>query len=322
MLQLKDKLIGVTGGTGFLGKHICELLRWHGADVIALSHHRRGGEQVNLLNTTSVWNTFGRHQFDYVIHAAGYNGGIAFNMAYPYGIFANNTEMAINVINACIAHRVNKLVSLVTSCGYPDVHCINENMTEDLYLHGVVNDTVACHGYAKRNLVLASKYAKQQEGLNAITVCPTTLYGPHDNFSEKKSKVMGGLIRRFMKAAQEKATEVTCWGTGAAMREFMYVRDAANYVILALQKYEDSERPLNIGSGQELTVKELAEKVAKAVKYYGAIRWDTSKPDGQARKRLSRKRQLEILGELPLTPLDAGIENTVNWCLKNQEVLI
>jgi GDP-L-fucose synthase len=228
-------------------------------------------------------------------------------------------------------YKVPKIVNVVSSCAYPTDELITyesgesqfeprEILDEESFFDGPPHETVACHGYAKRNLVLATEYFADQYGTPAICVCPTTLYGPGDSFDAKRTKVMGGMIKRFLQAKQEKAPSVTCWGSGSAKREFLYVEDACKYMALAADKYDSSYTVLNIGSGQEITVKELAEKVAKVVKYDGEILWDTSKPDGQLRKRLDTTRQKQILGDIELTPLEVGIQKTVDWCLQEKVI--
>lgn len=331
-MNIKGKKILVIGGTGFIGKWLIDELNSHEAVTYSMSSTKSVNAHYSivsdLLNDAELDLTFSQG-FDYVFHLAGYNGGIKFNQDQPAAIFMANTLMAMNLITVCCFTNVQKVVSTVTSCAYPAEEYFDEDyevygwrptevMKEQNYLDGYPHETVACHGYAKRNLLLASYYANKQYGLNAVCVCPTTVYGPGDNFDPNRSKVMGGLIGKFVKAKQENDSSVTLWGTGAAQREFIYVEDAVKYIYLSLLKYDDCSMPLNIGSGQEIPIKELAEKVAKAVKYNGRIEWDTTKPDGQLRKCLDRTRQEKILGKIKLTPLDEGIAKTVEWYLKEK----
>lgn len=328
--MIEGKKVLVTGGTGFIGKWLIDELNSHNAITYSigndLSINAKYTRYCDLLDDQRLDNIL-KEGFDYIFHLAGYNGGIKFNMEKPAGVFIANTLMAMNIITSAMFSGVQKIVSTVTSCGYPFEEYFDEDydvygwrptevMIENSYLNGPPHETVACHGYAKRNLQLASYYANKEYGLNAVCVCPTTVYGPGDNFDPDYSKVMGGLIYKFVKAKQENSNSVTLWGTGAAQREFIYVEDAGKYIYLSLLKYNNSSMPLNIGSGQEISIKELAEKVAKAVKYNGKIEWDTSKPDGQLRKCLDRTRQEQILGKIELTPLDEGIQKTVDWYMR------
>lgn len=321
-----DKLF-ITGGTGFLGKYVTDIMS---KDYRVWSMGRR---TLDLMDRESISSIFEEYLPDYVIHLAGYNGGIKFNLDFPADIFYKNTIMGLNLLDVCANNGVKKIVSMTTSCAYPktNIAYINEpfynyitaedrqEYYEQTFFDGDIDDTVACHGFAKRNLALASNFYKKQYGLNAVTLCSTTLYGPGDSFDVNKTKVMGGLIAKFVQAKQRKEPVVTCWGTGNPLREFLYVADAAKLMSLSLLTYNDNKYPLNIGSGQEVSIKQLAEMVAKVVKYNGRIEWDTSKPDGQYRKKLNLNKQKQVLGDISFTPLEEGIQNTVDWYWRNNE---
>jgi GDP-L-fucose synthase len=318
MSEYRGKKVFVTGGGGFLGKHLINALKKNGATVIT-----DRGDLTNPTSTDSIF--YGRASYaDFVFHLAGYNGGIKFNIDFPFDIFTRNTLMAAHVVKACVRNRVKKLVSIVASCAYPKDELVvyesgselepRDIMREDEFLNGPIHETVACHGYAKRNLQLATKYAASQYGLDAVCVCPTTLYGPGDIFDPERTKVMGAMVRRFVDATDQQLPSVTCWGSGAAMREFLYVEDAADMILQAGLLYKDPKEPLNLGSGQEYTIKELTLKVAEIAGYKGEILWDTAKSDGQLRKRLDLAKMHNVLGtNLLYHSIDIGIKKTIEY---------
>lgn len=314
----------VTGANGFLGKHLVNELRSIGAHVWDVDH-RYDLTQPEEADFAVSGRRAVAEPPDVVFHLAGYNGGIQFNLDNPARIFANNTMMALNVLEACRKYKVKKVVSVVASCAYPAVQLQDEGWgcgytlmersicPEDEFMAGSPHGSVACHGYAKRNLQLASSFYYQQYGLQAVCACPTTLYGPGDSFDPQRTKVMGAMVKRFVDAARKGDHKVTCWGTGKPLREFLFVRDAAKLLIQVAEHYNNSDLPLNLGSGQELSMKALAEKVAYHAGYQRPIFWDTSKPDGQFRKRLDLTRMRSILPGIQLTPLYDGIAETVKF---------
>jgi GDP-L-fucose synthase len=319
-IDLRSARVLVTGGNGFLGRHVCAALKAAGATVV-IPQPRPEPNWLDLTNGKMLEMAFGNCGPDYVFHLAGYNGGIQFNADYPADIFVFNTTMAMNVLEACKTFKVKKVVSVVASCAYPEWEWCHykdhgyrkywrDVMFEDDFLDGPPHDSVACHGYAKRNLQLASRFYRQQYGLAAVCACPTTLYGPGDSYDPARTKVMGAMVKRFCDAADSGEQEVTCWGTGKPMREFLYVEDAAKLLVQVLEHYDDSTLPLNLGTGQELTVKDVAETVARGVEFSGRIGWDASKPDGQSRKRLDLTRMKSILPGVAVTPIDEGIRQT------------
>jgi nucleoside-diphosphate-sugar epimerase len=252
---------------------------------------------------------------DYCIHAAGYNGGIEFNRMYPADIFYANTIMGLNVHYACQYIGVKKLLSIMTSCAYPDTGM--EVLKEETFWEGSPNKTIRAHGIAKRTLQTASEAYNDQYELNAATVCVTNLYGPKDTFNLVRTKVVGALIRKFVEALDNNES-VECWGTGSPMREFMYVEDAAEAIVQALQKYDDSTQPLNIGTGQDISIKELVEYVIKATEFKGSVNWNTDKPDGQMKKLLDTTRMSNYVDIKP-TNIEEGIKKTVDWYRGNKK---
>lgn len=311
--MLRKAKVLVTGGTGFLGQHLCRELDKYGAFTYS------AGKGLDLTWSPCVEQLFGHFSKpDYVFHLAGHNGGIAYNDAFPADIFFKNTIMGLNVLEACQRHKVKKVVSVVASCAYPEYgfgylggFFPREIMEEHAFLDGETHASVACHGYAKRNLQLASSFYRKQYGLEAVCACPTTLYGPGDSYDPQRTKVMGGLIKRFVDAADNGSQSVTCWGTGSPMREFLYVEDAAKLLVETMLHYGDSDIPLNLGSGQEYSIKDTANMVASRVVFNGEIHWDSTKPDGQYRKRLDTTRMNEILPRIEFTTLEQGIDRTI-----------
>ena len=310
MIDLTSKRVLVTGSSGFLGRALCETLKKRGAIVIEASH-----EKCNLLNLYDVIQYLDVNSPEYCIHAAGYNGGIEFNRMYPADILYSNTVMAMNIHHACEYLNVKKVVSIMTSCAYPDTGM--EILKEETFWEGLPNKTIRAHGLAKRMLQAAAEAYNEQYELNAITVCVTNLYGPNDTFNLVRTKVVGALIRKFVEAVQEEGDEVECWGTGDPKREFMYVDDAAEAITQALEKYEDNSQPLNIGTGKDITIKELVSHIVEAVKYSGEVKWNTDKPDGQLKKLLDTTRMSDHVDITP-TEVKDGIQKTVKWYVENK----
>lgn len=302
----KGRRVFITGASGFLGRHLTRYLESLAADVwVTTGKHVY--DLTDHAQTEACIHELGR--IESVFHLAGFNGGIAWNMAFPAQIFAQNTAMALNVLDACKNNGVRKVVSVVASCAYPAV-TFSPECSEYSFLGEEPHETVACHGYAKRNLQLASSFYHQEYGLNAVCACPTTLYGPGDSYDPKRTKVMGAMVKRFVDAVDENKSEVTCWGSGRPKREFLYVEDAAKMLVQVMDRYNDSFLPLNLGTGQEVSIRELAEMVAGIVGYKGTIRWDTDVLDGQTRKRLDLTRMQQYV-DVPLTPLEEGISKTI-----------
>jgi len=311
MINLENSKVLVTGGEGFLGSAICSTLKERKAEPIILRH-----KEVDLLNLYGLINYLNDTKPDYCIHCAGYNGGIEFNRMYPADILYANTVMGLNLYHACEYAQVKKTISIMTSCAYPDTGM--EILKEDTFWNGLPNKTIRGHGIAKRILQAAAETYKEQYDFCASTVCVTNLYGPNDTFDLVRTKVVGALIKKFVEAKINKDEEVECWGTGNPKREFMYVYDAAEAVIQALEKYDDSHLPLNIGTGTDITIKELVEYIVDKSGYTGKVNWNTDKPDGQLKKLLDTTRMKEYIKIKPISVED-GIEKTVQWYMSNKE---
>jgi len=310
MIDIKNKKILITGGQGFLGSAIRKKVEEKEGIPIVLK-----SEEVNLHNLESIIQFMSACKPDYCIHAAGYNGGIEFNRMYPADIFYSNTLMGLNIHYACQYMEVKKVLSIMTSCAYPDTGM--EVLKEETFWEGLPNKTIRAHGIAKRTLQTAAEAYNDQYELDAVTVCITNLYGPKDTFNLIRTKVVGALIRKFVEAI-ESGESVECWGTGAPMREFMYVEDAAEAVVQALQKYDDPTQPLNIGTGKDISIKQLVEHITEATGFTGQVNWNTDKPDGQMKKLLDTSRMSKYI-ELVPTEVKEGIKKTVEWYKGNKE---
>lgn len=327
--SLAGKRVLVTGGNGFLGRHLCDVLSREGATAIVPYR----GDPPGIVDLRVIGDVQGmfsnmlRDGLDCVFHLAGYNGGLLFNERFPVRIFHDNTIMALNLFETARLFGINRIVSVVASCAYPALQLSVEPGYEDVedavhffqqrelcpeeqFLDGPPDVSVECHAYAKRNILLASQFYNQQYGTHYSCVCPTTLYGPGDSTHPARSKVVGGMVMRFLEAKQKGLSSVRCWGDGTPKRELMYVKDCAELLARSLDFEEDL---VNLGSGMELTIRELAERVAQSVGYTGNIEWDTSRPNGQPRKLLSSERMTEYIGEYAFTPFEEALTETVKY---------
>ena len=311
MIDINGSTIVVTGGEGFLGTALCKKITEKGATPVVLKH-----KETNLHDLQAVIHFLTAIKPDFCIHAAGYNGGIEFNRMYPADILYSNTVMGLNIHHACEYIGVKKILSIMTSCAYPDTGM--DLLKEVTFWDGLPNITIRAHGIAKRILQTASEAYNNQYELNASTVCVTNLYGPNDTFDLVRTKVVGALIRKFVEAKIEEEDVVECWGTGNPMREFMYVEDAAEAIVQALQKYDDCSQPLNIGTGKDISIKKLVEYIVSAVNYEGEIFWNLEKPDGQMKKLLDTSRMKEYV-DITSLDVESGIKKTVEWYSINKD---
>lgn len=255
-------------------------------------------------------------ELDYCIHLAGYNGGIEFNRKYPRDIYRLTTLMAINTLDIALLLNVKKCVSVVASCSHPDQG--DAFLEEKNLWNGKSNDSVECHGLAKRTLDAYSRQIFKQFNVPFVTATLTNCYGPGDRFDEERGKVVSGLIRKFYEAKQKDLPFVECWGTGKPLREFMYCADAAEGIIQTLEKYDDPMMTLNLGSDIEVSIKELVELISSEVGYTGEIRWLTEKGDGQLRKKLDTTRMRSYVKIDPFVSIEDGIHKTVEWYKEQQ----
>jgi GDP-L-fucose synthase len=305
-MRLDDtSTVVVTGGTGFLGRAIAAELRRTGAMVHAL-----GSKDFDLRDRTAIHTMLDGLRPDAVVHLAAVVGGIGANASQPGRFFYENAIMGIELIEACRVAGVAKTVICGTVCAYPKFTPVP--FREDDLWNGYPEETNAPYGLAKKVLLTQAQAYRQQYDMNAVYLLPVNLYGPGDNFDLDSSHVIPGMIRRFLTAKALGEPTVTLWGDGSPTREFLYVDDAARALRLALERYDGAE-PVNIGSGQEISIRHLAEVIRDATGYTGEIAWDTSKPNGQPRRRLSTDRARDFFGFSATTALDEGIRETVRW---------
>jgi GDP-L-fucose synthase len=306
MLDLTEKRILLTGGGGFLGSHLRRTL--NEAGVSRVFAPRRA--EFDLTRLADVERLFESVQPEVLIHAAAVVGGIGANMAEPGRFFYENALMGIHLIEAARRYSVKKTVVLGTICAYPKFTPVP--FSEDELWNGYPEETNAPYGVAKKALLVQCQSYRQQYGMNAIFLLPVNLYGPGDNFDPRSSHVIPALIRKCLEARARGDREIVLWGDGTPTREFLYVTDATRGILLATQKY-DGEGPVNLGSGTEISIRDLAQMIARLTGFAGEIRWDVSMPNGQPRRCLDVSRAEKEFGFRATTPLDIGLEETISW---------
>lgn len=299
-----DKKVLVTGGHGFLGRFVTEKLRKRGVTDISLPR----AKDLDLRSWENCKKAV--NGTDVVIHLAAKVGGIGFNKEKPGELFYDNAVMGIQLMEAARQAGIEKFVAIGTICAYPKFTPVPFK-EEDLW-KGYPEETNAPYGLAKIMMLVQAQAYRQQYGFNAIYLLPVNLYGPGDNFDPKQSHVIPALIRKIDEARQKGQKYIEVWGTGKATREFLYVEDAAEGIVLATEHY-DKLNPVNIGSAMEISIKNLAELIAKLMKFRGEIRWDTSKPDGQPRRRLDTSHAKEYFGFTAKTNFETGLKETIEW---------
>ena len=309
-MQIDGARIAVTGGSGFLGRHLAAELRGHGAGVDALSHH-----DYDLLHRDQIDRMLTERRPDAVVHLAGVIGGIGANQADPGRFFYENALMGIELLEACRVAGIAKVLVAGTVCSYPAFAPVP--FREETLWDGYPEPTNAPYGLAKKMLLVQAQAYREQYGANVVYLLPVNLYGPGDNFDLGTSHVIPAMIRRFVEARERGADRVMLWGDGSPTREFLHVRDAARAFRLALEGY-DGDEPVNVGSGEEISIAGLAQLVAAAVGYDGAIAWDTTRPNGQARRRLDVSRAEALMGFTSSIRFDDGIAETVEWYLAHR----
>jgi GDP-L-fucose synthase len=299
------KRVCVTGGAGFLGSHVVNRFWKAGYDVVVPRQ-----EDYDLTKRFNIESMLYKMDPDIVVHLAAKVGGIGANQASPADFFYANAVMGVEMIDAAHRHGVEKFVQVGTVCAYPSTPPIPFK-EEDIW-NGYPEPTNAPYGIAKRMLLEMLQAYRKQYGFNGIYLLPVNLYGPRDNFAPQTSHVVPALIRKALEAKAWGDSSITVWGTGKAYREFLYVEDAAEAIVLATEKY-NSPNPVNIGTGNEISVNELVELIKKAIGYEGGTIWDTSRPDGSARRCLDVTRAEKEFGFKASTSLEEGIQKTVEW---------
>lgn len=304
----ENKSIMVTGGNGFLGGFLVNLLRFKGARKIFVPRKT----DFNLVNMRGVQNAYDHMggTCDIVIHLAAVVGGIGANRENPGRFFYENLMMGVQLMEEARVRAVGKFVAVGTICAYPKFATIPFKET-DIW-NGYPEETNAPYGLAKKMLLVQSQAYRQQYGFNSIYLLPVNLYGPRDNFNPSSSHVIPALIKKVYDAKARKDASIEVWGTGKATREFLYVEDAAEGIALAAEKYNSPE-PVNLGAGFEISIKDLVEKIIEIMEYNGKLVWDSSKPDGQPRRCLDVSRARDCFGFTAKTPFVDGLRKTVEW---------
>lgn len=310
-MQWKNKRVIVTGGAGFLGSFVVEKLRERGCQEIVVPR----SSEYDLRDRDAIKRLFTEVQPQIVIHLAAVVGGIGANQANPGKFFYDNAIMGIELIEYARRCGVEKFVATGTICAYPKFTPVPFQESE--LWGGYPEETNAPYGLAKKMMLVQSQAYRQQYGFNSIYLLPVNLYGPRDNFDLETSHVIPALIRKCIEAQKSGAKEIVLWGDGSPTREFLYVEDAAEGLLMAAENYDGSE-PVNLGTGQEISIRNLACLIAAEVGFEGSIRWDTDKPNGQPRRCLSTERAAELFGFRAQTDFQEGLRNTVSWYRSTQ----
>jgi len=307
MINLRDKKIIVTGGGGFLGSFVVAGLRSRGCmDNVYVPRK----EQWDLRDRDHITRLLREQKPDVILHLAAVVGGIGANRANPGKFFYDNAIMGIQLIEYARQHKVGKFVALGTICAYPKFTPV-PFADADLW-NGYPEETNAPYGLAKKMMLVQAQSYREQYGYNAIFLLPVNLYGPRDNFDPESSHVIPALIRKCVEARDEGRPEISLWGDGTPTREFLYASDAAEGILLAAEKYDGPE-PVNLGTGQEIPIRDLAELIARETRFTGEIAWDTTKPNGQPRRCLDKSRAKELFGFEARTSFEQGLRETIAW---------
>ncbi|MFI4862263.1 MAG: GDP-L-fucose synthase family protein [Phycisphaerales bacterium JB063] len=308
MLDWTNKRICLTGGAGFLGRFVIEALKRRGVGADRIFVPRR--KDYDLTREADVIRMYDDAKPEVVIHLAAEVGGIGANRSHPGRFFFANAAMGLHLIEHGRQRGIEKFLQTGTVCAYPKHAPVP--FREDTLWDSYPEETNAPYGVAKKALFVMLDGYYREYGLKSSVVVPVNLYGPHDNFDLQTSHVIPGLIRKCIEARNKDADHIVCWGTGLASREFLFVEDAAQAIVIATETM-DQPTPINLGTGQEISIKHLVETIARLSKFNGEIRWDTDKPDGQPRRCLDTSRAKELLGWEAQVDLEAGLKRTIAW---------
>ena len=302
----------VTGGAGFLGTYVADNLQGKGCKIIFLPRSK----DYNLVENEAVKRVYRDADPNVVIHLAATVGGIGANRANPGSFFYNNLMMGVQMMEQGRIYGIEKFVAIGTVCAYPKYTTVPFK-EEDLW-NGYPEETNAPYGLAKKSLLVQAQAYRQQYGFNAIYLLPVNLYGPGDNFDLASSHVIPALIRKCVDAVERRNRSIVVWGTGKATREFLYVEDAAEGIVLATEYYNHSE-PVNLGAGFEISIRDLVSLTVEMTGFKGEVVWDETKPDGQPRRMLDTTRAEKYFGFKARTSLEEGLKKTIDWYLEREK---
>jgi GDP-L-fucose synthase len=312
MIQLRSKRIVVTGGAGFLGNHLIARLEKMGCHNIFVPVY----DEYDLTRLDAIERVFDEHRPEILIHLAAVVGGIGANRKNPGRFFYDNAIMGIQLLEAARRYAVEKTVVLGTICAYPKFTPVP--FREEELWNGYPEETNAPYGLAKKMLLVQCQSYREQYGMNAIFLLPVNLYGPGDNFDLDSSHVIPALIRKCLEAVEAGREEIVLWGDGSPTREFLYVEDAAEGILLATEHYDKSD-PVNLGSGMEISIRDLATTIAEMTGFTGRIIWDTNQPNGQPRRCLDVSRADREFGFRAATPFEVGLRKTIDWYISSTQ---
>jgi GDP-L-fucose synthase len=314
-MELQNKRIVVTGGAGFLGSHLTRRLGQMGCKEVLVPEY----PEYDLTRIDSIERLMVEQQPEVLIHLAAVVGGIGANRTNPGRFFYDNAIMGIQLIEAARRHAVEKTVVLGTICAYPKFTPVP--FREEELWNGYPEETNAPYGLAKKMMLVQCQAYREQYGMNAVFLLPVNLYGPGDNFDPQSSHVIPALIRKCAEAVAEGREEIVLWGDGSPTREFLYVEDAAEGIVLASERYDGSE-PVNLGSGMEISIRDLATQIAGMTGFSGRIVWDASQPNGQPRRCLDVTRAEREFGFRAKTSFEAGLQKTIDWYRASRAVAV